>query len=710
MLDRATIDRLAESPEKNAPMLNVALAEEGTAKVLLALARCRAVGPDALEVIGARVLREGREVGRDAALEKQRDRRAPPEEPASEELDRLLIAHPRASSAVRDAVLGRHPKDPYFVLAAAGHAHATVTALEAAIDWPAASPLHDRLWVSLIDGGALPPLTLEEWADDERPLRREAAARHARSASLCARLARDPSRQVRRALASNRHAEVERRRLASEDPAVEVRLRAEGALSAHAELGADERLVETARFAAALRAMGTFGVLAPDVTRALSTDVLRVDAEGLRLAAQVLPKLDVLPLFEAVLSGGNSELRTALAAGLALRRPVRLGALPEEADEGELPTVAYEALKALSRASSDGLTGKARLAVWAAEGLGPCASLDPREVVGELGAGALGGERMVFARHKAARAALVRELAHAGRESAEVPAPLVELAWADGALSDEVVVELAARVARPRRRAEDLPEDELDLAPGCRSLSALERSVVAATARTNVSPRAALTVVALDSRRVRYVLAAMPSWKGRLSGGKLARVLRQNAGALSAAQAEGRARHAVVEGWTERRMSELELAIALAVGHLTATEIVRRIDIGRLTLDDGIGLPAGAEARAALEGAASIAPLLAWANRARAADPSALCAWLLLERFDRVRTPGLVASAVDALASSVGAVASSVCDALAELERREPGRLEAVAPQSPRGRATVASGIARAYRAVGGMRDERRDG
>jgi hypothetical protein len=154
MLDRATIDRLAESPEKNAPMLNVALAEEGTAKVLLALARCRAVGPDALEVIGARVLREGREVGRDAALEKQRDRRAPPEEPASEELDRLLIAHPRASSAVRDAVLGRHPKDPYFVLAAAGHAHATVTALEAAIDWPAASPLHDRLWLSLIDGGA----------------------------------------------------------------------------------------------------------------------------------------------------------------------------------------------------------------------------------------------------------------------------------------------------------------------------------------------------------------------------------------------------------------------------------------------------------------------------------------------------------------------------------------------------------------------------
>src|SRR5690349_943761 len=51
MLDRASIERLARTPEKNAPLLNVALAEEGAAAVLLALARSTAVGPEALAII-----------------------------------------------------------------------------------------------------------------------------------------------------------------------------------------------------------------------------------------------------------------------------------------------------------------------------------------------------------------------------------------------------------------------------------------------------------------------------------------------------------------------------------------------------------------------------------------------------------------------------------------------------------------------------------
>ena len=81
--------------------------------------------------------------------------------------------------------------------------------------------------------------------------------------------------------------------------------------------------------------------------------------------------------------------------------------------------------------------------------------------------------------------------------------------------------------------------------------------------------------------------------------------------------------------------------------------------------------------------------------------------WLLLEKLDRARAPTLVASSVDNLASAKGVVAACVRDALAVIERREPGRLEAVHPQSPRGRATLASAIARAYRAIGGMREER---
>jgi hypothetical protein len=79
---------------------------------------------------------------------------------------------------------------------------------------------------------------------------------------------------------------------------------------------------------------------------------------------------------------------------------------------------------------------------------------------------------------------------------------------------------IAARIARPRKRAEDLPEDEVDFDPRGAALPLLERVVLLTIARANVSPRAALAAVALDARRVRYVLAAMPQWKGRLTGGR----------------------------------------------------------------------------------------------------------------------------------------------------------------------------------------------
>src|SRR5262249_13709886 len=111
MLDRASIERLSRTPEKNAPMLNVALAEEGTAPVLLALARSHAVGPEALAAIAERIAREGDEVGKD------HEPGAPEEEPIAGDLDRLLIAHPRSPDEVRDAVLARHASEPFYVLA-----------------------------------------------------------------------------------------------------------------------------------------------------------------------------------------------------------------------------------------------------------------------------------------------------------------------------------------------------------------------------------------------------------------------------------------------------------------------------------------------------------------------------------------------------------------------------------------------------------------
>jgi hypothetical protein len=314
---------------------------------------------------------------------------------------------------------------------------------------------------------------------------------------------------------------------------------------------------------------------------------------------------------------------------------------------------------------------------------------------------------MILARGAIARPTLIHDLTRAARDAAVVPAAVVELAWADPSVEDELVIGLAARIPKPRKREEDLPEDEIDFDPSLRSLAVLERVVLAATLRANVAPRSALTVVALEARRVRYVLSALPQWKRRLTGGRLARVLRQHAGALSAARTETRARGAKVEDWTERRMSEIELSVALAVGHLTGAEVARRIIIGRQTIDDGLDLVSGAEARAAIEGAACILPILEWASKHRASDPAALAIWLLLEKYDRSRAPTLVATSLDGLAAAgKGVVAPSVCDALALIERRSPGRLEAIHPQSPRGRATLASAIARAYRAVGGMRDE----
>src|SRR6185369_15274269 len=99
----------------------------------------------------------------------------------------------------------------------ASHPEATLGAAALAASFPAASPVHDRLWLALIDAAAVPPLTLEEWSQDPSPLRREAAARIAREPAVLAALAADRDRRVRRAIASNRFATAERATLAASD-------------------------------------------------------------------------------------------------------------------------------------------------------------------------------------------------------------------------------------------------------------------------------------------------------------------------------------------------------------------------------------------------------------------------------------------------------------------------------------------------------------
>jgi hypothetical protein len=523
-------------------------------------------------------------------------------------------------------------------------------------------------------------------------LLREAAARLAQEHATLERLAHDASRQVRRALSSNPHAAAVRQRLAGDDPAVEVRARAQGAVAHH---GATS--VASARFAAALRAMESGGVLAPDVAEALSS-ARDLDEEGALMAARALPRPLVVKLIR---EAERLEVSVGLATGLALRA---------EDAEAERRELIVEVAKALSQQPAQqpgqygSLTGKARLAAWLAEGIARCRHLDRRRFVTDLVGDVIAGE--VLARSVTAAPDLLAELCALASSGGEVPAALLPLAWA-AELPDEVVVDMARRIAPPKRRGQDLAEDEIDLEPTRRPLEVLEQVVLAASRRATVAPRSALAVVALDARRVRYVLTAMPAWRGRLAGSMLGRVLKHNAGALAAARSEQRRRGASLEPWTERILNDVEVAVALAVGHFTAKALVERLQVGRHTLGDGTTIASGADARAAIEGPDSIRPLIGWAGRERGSHGAALALWLLLERYDRERPPTMIASAIDGLAARSDRVSADVAEALATLERRQPGRLEAVMPQTPRGKATIASAIARAYRAVGGLRDEK---
>jgi hypothetical protein len=689
MLDPVSIAKLAASPEQNDPLLNVALAEEGAANVLLALASCPSVGAEAIAVIAAR-------------LESEAETLATEDEGAAAvptiELEKKIIGHPHAPAAVRDQTLARHADEPFFVLSAGAHRDATPPALEALASWPSASPIHDRPWLALlVAAGHYPPL-LASWAEGSELLREAAASVDSKSA-LLERLAKDRSRRVRRAVAGNPMAGELRPVLAEGDDAVEVRARARRSPAAAAQ---------GPSFAACLCAMQMGGTVNGDVRRALLDAGASLDEEGAFLAARYLDKEELHTLVAQATGHDQHALdarSSGIGAGLGLR-------CPADEDGGATDTLLSQDIVHLITRQANAetrLTGKARVAFWIAQCLTRSHMVSPNELH-LIAPGALAGDRMVLQRW-AAGIPSPRIDGLLDPESA-VPAAVVELSWRTPAVSDDEIVALSRRVAPIARSERELPEDELDPAPLARPLPVLERVVLAAIARVPVSPRAALAAIALDPRRCRYVLSAMPTWKGSLTGARLARVLRSYAGALSAAARPSASsppagpRPASVARWTDRKLIEIEAAIALAIGDLTAPELVRRLLAGSIRLQDGLALAAGVEARAAIDGPATFAPVLEYAAARRANDAAALALWMLLENLDRVRAASLIGSAIDGLAVAGTVVAPAVCEALATLERRSPGRLEAVHAQSPRGRATIASAIARAYRALGGMRDE----
>lgn len=695
MLDPELLERLAQHPERNAPEVNAALATEGRSTVLLALVGASGVGREALRIVSERVARES------AALEQHhREALGLHEDDPCElviDLERALVTHAEAPDEVRDAVLDRNRSDPFFVLAASCHPRATVKALELAATWGARAPVLERLWLALAPSEALPPLVAEEWTQEDDPLLREAVARWTRDAALLELLSRDPARQVRRAVASNHAADAIRGRLALEDPAAEVRARAAASLGEHG----GRVTIDSGRFAAALRAMQEGGTLTADVAGALGSAGPLLDEEGAMWAARLLPRERVVALVETC-SPVDSPSSVGLAVGVGLRPPDD----PQSGVDDDYRDLVLESAKALSNSLERNgvLTGKARLAAWIARALATNQVRGPLELLADLELSPIAGEALVLGRALESDDRVAELCSFAlGRDV--VPPALMELAWRASSVSDEVVIELARKVARARPRGRDLPDDEIDLDPGRRSQGVLEQVVLAACRSVTFAPRAALTAVALDSRRVRYVLTAMPSWRGRLSGVMLGRVLKQNVGALTAGPAEARYRGEQMRGWTERLLNDIELAIALAIGHITVEVLVERLTNGRHKLEDGVGLAAAADARAAVSGSETIRPLVAWSTRNRNQSEGALAVWLLLEHHDRPRPSSMIASAVDSL--SAGAVSPSVVEALAWLERRRPGRLETIVAQTPRGKASVASGIARAYRAVGGLRDER---
>ncbi len=732
MLDRATLRALAEHPERNDPALNVALAEEGDVAVLLALAECPAVGWEALATILARVAREGELVGQDpepdpdTTLRRGSRRDSQPAITNGTDLETRLVLHPRADDAVRDTILARHADDPFFVLAAAAHARATVAALDRAARWPALTALHDRPWLAVLDPASVPPLVLDEWTADADSLLREAAAVVAKDPGRLSVLAADPSRRVRRAVASNPAAAPELRgALAEADAACEVRVRATQPAPARKDESDVRGLrgvdATAARFVDAVRSMEAGGSLALDVARAVRAGPL--DVEGARLAARALDEASVGSIVASRPLG--DEIGIALAAGISLRDDI-----VKVDGEGDDVLLA-QCVRALAGADRSGgvVTGKGRLAGWLAEGVASAlrdTAQGALEVAESLGRASLAADRMVLGRVASSKASPDGLIVTLARQAAASRAPvsiaLVELAWRDPRIDHETVTLLGSLV-RPKAVAgapEGSPENEVDLDPRARPLEVLERVGGALVGKAALSPRAALALVALEPRRVRYVLSALPQWRGVLSGVHVARVLRAHAGALSAAgpSATKRTAGGAPATWTQRRLDEAELAVALAIGDLGAKDVAARVVAGQDLVVSGTALAAGMEARASIEGVPSQEPLVELLARGRSQDAALLAAWLLVEALDRPRSAAGIAAALDApwavsahgttRAGSVppsarSMVAPGIAEALATLERRTPGRLGLVNPQTPRGRAALVSGIARAYRALGGM-------
>jgi len=171
---------------------------------------------------------------------------------------------------------------------------------------------------------------------------------------------------------------------------------------------------------------------------------------------------------------------------------------------------------------------------------------------------------------------------------------VVELCWRDPTVSDDAVVDTRRKIAPSTRAQRELPRTISIIGPSRRRLAVRRERFSRHRANVGVAA-AALAAIALEPRRCRYVLSAMPTWKGHATGARLARVLRSNAGALFCpSTTEPRAPSPTGTATGERgpldgsSATEAEAAIATPVGDLTAAELLRRIASGAIKLEEGV--------------------------------------------------------------------------------------------------------------------------
>ncbi|MCC7539703.1 MAG: hypothetical protein IT379_26005 [Deltaproteobacteria bacterium] len=729
MLGRDVLRALLADPAANAPEVNVALAEEGDLEALHKLVKCAGVTSDVLDAIGRRIEDEGAAVGTDPDApppdsREARRRRTSDGEDVDPELealkadpvgvlDGLLVRHAHARASLLDAVALRHPNVPDYVLHAALHPNASPDAVTRAARWPSRSPLHDRPWLARLGPDAP---TLETWAASDDPLLREAAARIAMG-SLRRTLARDTSRRVRRACATGGIDDEVQRQLAC-DPCPDVRERA--GRRAASEPAGDAWL---------LGAMKKGGVMADDAAGALVEAGTSLDAEGAALVGMVLPPEQVARVLgELDETSVSSDAGIGLAVGLARRAPeMEDGRLAEGHEEGVSELIeACVRVVARSKALpvSPVLTGKARLAAWLGEVVARGDLVDEDELAAAMVSGAVGAHGILLARWIGARAGrapgLVKRLVGSllavarGTRAAVVPARFLSIAWDCADVGDDEMLALAragaapplpgSRLARADSDAAVAAALEVDLDPLARSLQTLDQVVLSMRAPLAPSLRAALAVVPSDPRRSRMVVQSLPTWQGEPTGRRIHRLLKANAIALSAAgRAPSSSGPSIPPLWSSRDLPEGELAVGLVTGTLSAQDVADRVRKGRPPLTNGLMLGAAMDA-AASKGKASLAPLVELCDEQARHDAALLAAAIIAGPGVRAKARPMQSAMamVAAMAERVGAAPMAcVVEALATLERRKPGTLEAATPGSPVARAVVGSAIARAYQSIG---------